>query len=167
MVAEEQMQKWTGRPGLTDRPYSNRAMTKNWGFFHFCWHLCWVWIRPWGEKEGKVQVPLAPTPSDSRRSASTCLSSKQAVEEASLWWRVRPVYVQVWAQLPVSLVDVDFFEALHFYHLQRVTRVFSPDLHWVTHLDHFQSTHTTHLYKAFTSITLHFTRVIPVSSSFS
>lgn len=97
-----------------------------------------------GKKEGKVQVPLAPTPSDSRRSTSTCLSSKQAVEEASLWWRVRPVYVQVWAQLPVSLVDVDFFEALHFYHL-RVRRVFSPDLHCVTHLDHFQSTHTTRL----------------------
>lgn len=85
-------------------------------------------LRGRGRKEGKVQVPLAPTPSDSWRSTSTCLSSEQAVKEASLWWRVGPVHVQVWAQLPVSLVDVDFFEALHLYHLQRVRRVICPDL---------------------------------------
>lgn len=60
---------------------------------------------------------LAPTPSHSCRSTSTCLSSEQAIEEASLWWRVRPVHVQVWAQCPVCLVNVDFFEALHLDHL--------------------------------------------------
>lgn len=99
-------------------------------------------MRPGGAGgEGKVQVPLAPTPSDSWRSASTCLSSEQAVEEAPLWWRVRPVHVQVWAQLPVCLVDVDFFEAFHFYHLQRVRRVIHPDLHCLAH--HFLSMHTT------------------------
>lgn len=67
----------------------------------------------------KRESTLAPTPSDSCWSASTCLSSEEAVEEASLWWRVRPVHVQVRAQCPVSLVDIDFFEALHLNHLQR------------------------------------------------
>lgn len=61
---------------------------------------------------------LAPTPADSRRSASTCLSSEQAVEEASLWWRIGPVHVQVWAERPVSLIDIDFFETLHLDHLE-------------------------------------------------
>lgn len=115
-----------------------------------------------GGGEGKVQVPLAPTPSDSWRSASTCLSSEQAVEEAPLWWRVRPVHVQVWAQLPVCLVDVDFFEAFHFYHLQRVRSVIHPGLHCLTH--HFLSTHTARLLKAFTSVN-YFTSVIPVRQS--
>lgn len=68
-------------------------------------------------KRRKRGSTLAPTPSDSCRRTSTCLSSEQAVEEASLWWRVRPVHVQVWAQRPVSLVDIDFFEALHLIHL--------------------------------------------------
>lgn len=40
----------------------------------------------------------------------TDLSSEQAVEEASLWWRVRPVHVEVWAQCPVCLVNVDFLD---------------------------------------------------------
>lgn len=66
---------------------------------------------------------LAPTPSDSRSSASTCLSSEQTVEEASLWRRVGSVHVQVRAQRPVCLVDVDFFEALHLNHLHPTTRV--------------------------------------------
>lgn len=71
------------------------------------------------EERRKRGSTLAPTPSNSCRSTSTCLSSEQAVEEASLWWRVRPVHVQVWAQRPVCLVDVDFFKALHLNHLQR------------------------------------------------
>lgn len=108
-----------------------------------------------GNKEGKVQIPLAPTPSDSWRSTSTCLSSEQAVEEASLWWRVRPIHVQVWAQLPVSLVDVDFFEALHLYHLQRVRRVIPPDLRCL-------APHSCE--RPFTSIS-HFTSVVPVSGN--
>lgn len=89
-----------------------------------------------GEKKGRKESrkrgsTLAPTPSDSCRSTSTCLSSEQAVEEASLWWRVRPVHVQVWAQRPVCLVDIDFFEALHLNHLKR-TR------YWIIYPDHFQ-----------------------------
>lgn len=55
--------------------------------------------KAWGEKGRKERrkrgSTLAPTPSDSWRSTSTCLSSEQAVEEASLWWRIRPVHVQV------------------------------------------------------------------------
>lgn len=53
--------------------------------------------KAWREKkEGRKRAStLAPTPSDSWRSTSTCLSSEQAVEEASLWRRIRPVHVQV------------------------------------------------------------------------
>lgn len=88
-----------------------------------------------GKREGKNEgtkkaSTLSPTPSDIWRSTSTCLSSEQAVEEASLWWRVRPVHVQVRAQRPVSLVDVDFFEALHLNHLQKMRRL-------VIHCDSF------------------------------
>ncbi len=83
-----------------------------------------IWTRPAGKKkegrkEGKERSTLAPTPSDSWRSTSTCLSSEQAIEEASLWWRIGPVHVQIRAQRPVSLIDIDFFEALHLNHLQK------------------------------------------------
>lgn len=90
------MQKLAGRAGLTDRPYSNQAVKELRVLSLLLpFVLSLDKAMGGGEKEEKVQVPLAPTPSDSRRSTSTCLSSEQAVEEASLWWRVRPVYVQV------------------------------------------------------------------------
>lgn len=77
-----------------------------------------VCVKDSEERKGRGST-LAPTPSNSCRSTSTCLSSEQAVEEASLWWRVGSVHVQVWAQGPVRLVDIDFFKAAHFNHLQR------------------------------------------------
>lgn len=92
-----------------------------------------------GRKERRKRgSTLAPTPSDSWRSASTCLSSEQAVEEAPLGRRVGPVHVQVRAQRPVRLVDVDLFEALHLDHLWRTRgpgqhrgkyRASTPSLH--------------------------------------
>lgn len=77
-------------------------------------------------KERRRGSTLAPTPSDSCRSASTCLSSEQSVEEASLWRRVGSVHVQVLAQRPIRLIDVDFFEALHLDHLQPTTPTRPP-----------------------------------------
>lgn len=75
--------------------------------------------KAWKYSRRKRRSTLAPTPPDSCRSTSTCLSSEQAVEEASLWWRIRPIHVQIGAQRPVGLVDVDFFEALHLNHLPK------------------------------------------------
>lgn len=96
MVAEEQMQKLS-RQGRTDRHglIQIKAVKEPRVLSLLLAFVLSLDKAVGGEKEEKVQVPLAPTPSDSRRSASTCLSSEQAVEEASLWWRVRPVYVQV------------------------------------------------------------------------
>lgn len=107
--------------GLKDRPCSNQLRQGNNingnNSFHML-SLDKAWRKKQGRKERRKRAStLAPTPSDSWRSTSTCLSSEQAVKEASLWWRVRPVHVQVRAQRPISLIDVDFFEALHLNHL--------------------------------------------------
>ena len=69
------------------------------------------------EKDREKVSTLTPTPSDRRGSATTCLASEEAVKEASLWWGVGAVHVQVGAQRPVRLIHVDLLEALHLNHL--------------------------------------------------